>query len=116
MTDINIHLKNCRGHPRFYELLEEIARLHHNKNTDYATKEDPLRNFTSVGKLTEHWKLTTTGRAAFKDCVIYSLKQLDAAMKLVAEKEEGVVEGVGARLKDVAVYMLIATILYEEGK
>lgn len=116
MTDINIHIKNLRGHPRYYEILERMAMLHHEKNSDYATPEEPLRNFTSVGMLTEHWKLTTKRRAAFKTCIIYCLKQLDAAMKLVEHNEEGNIEGVVKRLIDVAVYMPIAMILYEEGK
>ncbi len=35
-------LKKYRGHPRFYELLEELKELHGRKNADYSKEEDSL--------------------------------------------------------------------------
>ncbi len=32
------------GHPKFYELLGEMADLHDRKNHDYSEDEDPLSN------------------------------------------------------------------------
>jgi len=111
---VDIHLENLRGHPKFYKILEEIAQLHNDKNTDYATQENPLRNFTSVGQLCKHYGLVTEGNEAQKVCIIYALKQLDAALKLLQNNEKGKVEGRKQRYLDVAVYLLIASILDEE--
>lgn len=111
---VDIHIKNLRGHPKFYKIVEEIAKLHHDKNTDYATIENPLRNFTSVGQLCKHYGLVTEGNEALKVCIIYAMKQLDAALKLLQTGEKGKVEGIPTRFRDVAVYMMIAEILYKE--
>lgn len=113
---VDIHIENLRGHPKFYEILEAIAKLHHDKNTDYATKENPLRNFTSVGQMCKHYGLVTEGNEAFKVCLIYAMKQLDAALKLLQTGEKGKVETIPIRLRDVAVYLIIAEVLYGEGK
>lgn len=113
---IDIHIENLAGHPRFYEILEELAYLHSEKNADYATSEEPLQNFDRVGDWCKKYKLTTEDNEDFKVCIIYALKQLDAALKLLMHKEEGKVEGIPKRLRDVAVYSIIAEILYEESK
>ncbi len=104
------------GHPRFYEILEELKQLHSDKNQDYATSNDPLQNFTRVGEWAKKYQLLTEDREGFKTCIMYCLKQLVAALKLVKHNEAGKVEGVPQRLKDVATYIIIAMILYEEGK
>ena len=44
------------------------------------------------------------------------LKQFDAFLKLLMHNEKGQVEGIAERLNDVAVYSIIARILYEESK
>ena len=33
------------GHPLFYKLLEVMAKIHSDKNHDYASKADPFLNF-----------------------------------------------------------------------
>lgn len=33
------------GHPKFYQILEEMAQLHSDKNHDYAESDRPLGNF-----------------------------------------------------------------------
>ena len=39
------------GHPRFYEIVEEMKRIHSAKNQDYAKKEDPLDNLKQCEKI-----------------------------------------------------------------
>lgn len=116
MTDIEIKIENLRGHPKFYKIVEELARLHQAKNTDYATEKEPLGNFTRVAEWCIKYKLITPGHEAMKVAIIYKLKQLDAALKLLMTGEEGMVEGISKRLDDVAVYSIIERVLYEEGK
>jgi len=105
------------GHQRFYELLDEEAKLHSRKNRDYANSEkgeDPMRNFRSVGTIAK--KLVTDKNEDVKVAILYLLKQLDAAINLISENREGDVEGVKDRLQDVSVYAKLAIILYEEAK
>ena len=110
-------MKNKRyGHPRFYELIEELAELHNNKNRDYATPEDPLVNFTRTGELAERYGLIAPGKVGLKMALLYSLKQIDAVFKMVGRGQKETVEGVRDKLRDIAVYAIIAMILEEEGK
>jgi hypothetical protein len=104
------------GHPEFYKLLDNIADLHSRKNRDYATQDDPLQNFKRVAEICKRYKLITPGHEALKVAIIYMLKQQDAAFKLLMHEQEGLVEGIPERLKDVAVYSLIENILYKEGE
>ena len=103
------------GDPEFYKLLVEIGVLHSQKNSDYASKEEPLRNFTTVGKALEDYEILTKGYPATKIALAYAYKQWDAAFKLLGRAEKGNVEGVSQRLNDIAVYSIIARILYERG-
>jgi hypothetical protein len=45
---------------------------------------------------------------------VYKLKQFDAFMNLLQQKKSALVEGVGDRLRDVAVYSVIEMIINEE--
>jgi len=36
------------GHPRFYQLLEEMKKIHDKKNSDDTKASDPLSNFELV--------------------------------------------------------------------
>ena len=90
--------------------------LHNRKNRDYATQDDPMANFKRVGAWGQKYKLLTPGFPATKVAVLYMLKQVDAAFKLLGDNTEGRVEGVNERLDDVAVYSTIIKILYDEEK
>jgi len=117
MKEIKFKLKGC-GHPRFYEILNEHGILHDEKNSDYASSQQPLGNFERVGEWIvkyDLWKLALTRPALFTS-IVYMLKQLDAAFKLLGRDEEGQVEGVPKRLDDISVYSIISRILYEENK
>ena len=102
------------GHPRFYDLVLEMVKIHSSKNKDYATREDPLQNFKRVGELARRYKLVTEGYESTKIGIIYMLKQLDASLKLLRDRQVGEVENIPKRLMDVAVYSLLEIILYEE--
>lgn len=39
------------GSPKFYELLDEAAKLHSRKSHDYAKKNDPYGNYHFAGKM-----------------------------------------------------------------
>jgi len=103
------------GDKQFYDILIELADLHNKKNTDYASRQEPLRNFTTVGQSLEGYNILTFGYSATKTALTYAYKQWDAALKLLGRAEKGNVEGVSQRLNDIAVYVIIARILYERG-
>ncbi len=45
------------GHPRFFELLDEMAKLHTSKGHDYSKSEDPLSNLRGCEAFgVEAWK------------------------------------------------------------
>jgi len=103
------------GDPEFYKIIIDLCELHNDKNADYATKEEPLGNFTRNGQIARMYGLITPGNEATKIAILYMQKQVDAAYKLIGRREKGNVEGVASRLNDVTVYSIIARILYERG-
>lgn len=94
------------GHKRFYELLDEISDLHSRKNHDYAGKQDPLANFRECERL---------GVTAFEGCII---RMMDKYMRITNFVKAGEMkvkaESIKDTLRDLAVYSLIAIILFEE--
>jgi hypothetical protein len=101
------------GHPKFYEILAKLADLHSAKNGDYAGGGRPLGNFERVSallKMYPGYPLDTTYGVA----LVYALKQLDAALWLMATGRRGKVEGVPERLQDIAVYAMLAMVMYDE--
>ena len=103
------------GDPRFYELIIDFCELHNDKNADYASKQEPLGNFTRNGQIARMYGLITPGHEATKIAILYMQKQIDAAYKLIGSGQKGGVESVASRLGDVTVYSIIARILYERG-
>ncbi len=94
------------GHPKFYELLFEIAKLHSNKNHDYTDGVDPFLNFRFAEKL---------GIPAWKG-VLVRLTDKFYRITNFAKRETLKVPSESFRdtLLDNAVYSLIALILFEE--
>ena len=94
------------GHRRFYELLNEISELQSRKNHDYAGKQDPLANFRECERI---------GLSAFMGCFV---RMMDKYMRICNFIETGTMkvkdESVKDTLRDLAVYSLIAIILFEE--
>ena len=98
--------KKYYGHPKFYDLLEELRRLHSDKNHDYAGSSDPLRNFRKCNEM---------GIDSFTGVMIRltdKWSRLESFMKQGVLKVKG--ESVVDTLKDNAVYSILAIILYEE--
>ena len=101
------------GHPRFYEILKSLATLHSEKNHDYAAGGNPLGNFMRRADLYSKYPGLDLSNPAVV-AIIDSMKQLDAALWFLSNKHEAKVEGVADRLKDVAVYSILAMVLLEE--
>lgn len=100
------------GHPKFYDILKELADLHSRKNHDYASGGDPLGNFKRRAQLYSMYPgldLSDPTTVVLVD----AMKQLDAALWFLSNKHEPMVEGVRGRLMDISVYSVIAMILDE---
>ena len=104
------------GHPRFHELLEEIAELHAKKNADYAGggATGPLDNFNRLSHFKRIWPKFDWS-SPFGVAMSYMIKQFDAALFLYEQQKESVTgEGIPERLKDVATYAVIGMVIIEE--
>lgn len=104
------------GHPKFYQILNELAELHSRKNTDYAKggKQGALGNFHRVSEFKQMYP-NFDWTSSFGTAIDFMLKQLDALMILAATKRKSITgEPVEARLNDIIVYATIARILWEE--
>lgn len=95
------------GHPEFIPLLVEKAKLHSDKNFDYARGGNPLGNFTRVATIFSQYP-----NLKLDDPVVvmltYAMKQIDAVLWGLAQGGENKVEGPIDRLSDVLVYSGIA--------
>jgi len=96
------------GHPRFYEILQNMADLHSRKNHDYSGTEDPLKNLHAVEKI---------GITPFMGVLVrlqdkWSRIEQFANSGKVLVKDESVID----TLLDNAVYSLLGIILLEEEK
>ncbi len=101
------------GHKRFVEILIEEARLHDEKNHDYAHGGSPFGNFERVAAILQLYPGFPYDRREGV-CLIYALKQLDAIMWGLSKKIEHKVEGMPARAGDISVYSKIFRIMAEE--
>ena len=109
-------MKHTGGHPRFYKILEEMASLHDRKNSDYSKglSQGPLGNFVRVSEIKKMYP-GFDWESPFGTCIDFMLKQFDAMMILRATKRTSQTgEPVGARLRDMQVYSVIAEIIEEE--
>jgi hypothetical protein len=97
-----------RRHPsaeRFHELLREIGELHDRKQKDYGRASDPFANVRSA----ERWGVPGWTYAM--------LRIEEKCHRLEAMKTNGQLANESAEdsFRDLAVYALIALILFEEG-
>lgn len=107
--------KRVYGHPAFYEVVEEIADLHEEKNRQYATVDDPLGNFTRTGQMTR--KLIKEGiPPAIANCLIFMSKQVDGVYEIVGENKKDTVDSLEDKLLDIAVYSIIGIIQIREAR
>lgn len=93
-----------RGDPRFHTLLAEIAALHDKKQADYGSDQDPFANV----RASERWGVSPWVGALIRlNDKVHRLQQFAQRGKLANESAED-------SLLDIAVYALIALILYRE--
>lgn len=104
------------GHPRFYEIMEEMGELHSRKNSDYSAGglQGPLGNFKRVSEIKKLYP-GFDWESPYGTAIDFMLKQFDAMMILRATKRQSLTgEPVAARLRDMAIYTIIAEIIEAE--
>jgi len=93
-----------RGHPKFYELIEEMCELHARKNADYAKDSDPLSNFQRAASLgVEPWR-----------GVLVRMSDKWSRIEELSKGKTPQNESLRDSLIDLAVYALIDIVLLEE--
>jgi hypothetical protein len=93
-----------RGDPRFHALLQQIGSLHDAKQQDYGTNADAFANVRS----SEEW-----GVSPWIGAMIRATDKV-RRLQTYAAKGSLVNEGVEDSLMDLAVYSLIALVLFRE--
>lgn len=98
-------MKELGGHPRFYELLLEIAELHAKKNHDYAQDSDPLSNLRECERF---------GIPAWKGSLVRITDKISRLTQLASGKQAQITsESLLDTLQDLSVYALLTIILLE---
>ena len=93
-----------KGDPRFHALLEEIGRLHDQKQEDYGTDGDPFANVRASQEF---------GVAPWVGALV-RLNDKVTRLKQFARKGSLANESAKDSMLDIMVYAGIAYILYEE--
>jgi hypothetical protein len=106
--------KNYYGHPMFYKILENLAKLHSDKNKQYATKDNPLGNFTRTAALCSKLFNPKIKNKPLAMALCYMAKQVDGVYEIVGEGKEGTVDSLKDKFSDIAVYSIICMILIDE--
>ena len=101
------------GHPDFIPIMVDLMELHSKKNYDYAHGGNPLGNFYRRAYILRNYPGLDL-RYPVAVALVDLLKQIDAALWQVSQNFEGKIEGVEDRLKDVAVYSVLAMIMVKE--
>lgn len=89
---------------RFHALLKELADLHDKKQEDYGRVHDPFANV----RASEEW-----GVPAWVGAMVRATDKLRRLQRF-AQRGFLANEGVDDSLRDLAVYAVIALVLYEE--
>lgn len=93
-----------QGDPRFHALLDEIGRLHDKKQADYGAEGDPFANV----RASQEWGVPAwVGALVRLNDKVHRLKQFAQRGTLANESAED-------SMLDIAVYALIALVLYRE--
>jgi hypothetical protein len=95
-----------KGDARFHSLLKEIGELHDKKQEDYGSNTDPFANV----RASADW-----GVDAWVGALIRGTDKIKRLQK-AARGSRLVNESVEDSMMDLAVYALIALILYREGQ
>lgn len=104
------------GNKRFYEILENLAELYSNKNKMYASKVDTEGNFNRCSNLCQKLLKDEIKNKQLAYLLVLMSKQIDAVYDIVGECKENTIEHLEDKLKDVAIYSIIAIILSENNK
>jgi hypothetical protein len=107
--------KEYFGHPEFYRIVDELKELHSEKNRQYATKENPLANFQRTGRMISKF-LKPGIDPTLASCLALTSKQIDGIYEIVGECKEGTIDSLEDKLRDVAVYAVIAMIIIRESR
>ena len=108
-------VKQYYGHPSFYKMIDELKDLHSQKNRMYATKENPLANFERVGKMISKF-LKPGINPALAACLALQAKQIDGIYEMVGECKQNTPDSLDDKLRDNAVYSIIAMIIVKEAR
>lgn len=101
------NLEKLGGHPKFYELLLQIAELHARKNHDYAKDGDPLSNFR---------RSSDFGISPFRAILVRMSDKWSRIEELSKKENQVKNESIIDSLMDNAVYSLLAIVLLEDEK
>lgn len=89
---------------KFHDILSELGKLHDKKQSDYGRPEDPFSNFKGAADWgVDDWKGAMI-RASDK------VKRLQTYARTKKLENEGVIDS----LNDLAVYTIIARVLFED--
>jgi hypothetical protein len=102
--------KEYFGHPEFYRIIDELKNLHSEKNRQYATKDNPLANFQRTGRMIAKF-LKPGINPTLASCLALVSKQIDGVYEIVGECKENTVDSLEDKLRDVAVYAVLAMII-----
>jgi len=108
--------KNYYGSPKFYKILENLAKLHSEKNKQYASKSNPLGNFIRCSKLCDKLLNPKIENKPLAYLLILMSKQIDSVFDIIGENKENTIESLQDKLSDIAVYSILGIILSEEDK
>lgn len=90
------------GHPKFYNLLDQLKETHQKKSASYATQAKPFKNYeTAASFLGIMPYMYVLGRAAEKFERLNKLTQVDG-------------ESLQETLMDIAALCLIASVMLDE--
>lgn len=105
------------GHPRFYELLREMAELHNRKNRQYASSENPLGNFyrgSQICKaLFKEQIAADPEKLALAYAIVLATKQIDGTIEILGHGKNLTPDSLKEKMSDVTVYFNIGQILAE---
>ena len=113
MTDYKIFPWPPPDQSEFSKLSQDEVELYQAKNRDYTHGGDPNGNFNRVSKILSLYPDLKLSNPEII-CLVYMLKQLDAALWMLNQGYEGDTEDVDTRLRDVHVYAKICRILHKE--
>lgn len=102
------------GHPRFYALLEEAAKIHDAKNRDYTGNHSPLWNFEFVAQNMKDIYLRPDVPATVKVSMSLILVKVARILALLESGSKPNNESLNDSFTDLSVYGLITRILEEE--